>query len=117
MEDQARMDRINRILDRVDSLDDLSADDIIELRHISESSLVIDKFKVSSAEYWDWINKVGDNIRGVEYDARNARIILKGGPKWMHEAATGVIYVFLDKIRDTLNAATGSDYSLSGSKG
>lgn len=45
MEDQARMGRINRILDRVDSLDDLSADDIIELRHISESSLVIDKFK------------------------------------------------------------------------
>jgi hypothetical protein len=35
----------------------------------------------------------------------------------MHEAATGVIYVFLDKIRDTLNAATGLDYSLSGSKG
>ncbi|KAF3407157.1 hypothetical protein DPV78_000013, partial [Talaromyces pinophilus] len=116
MGDQARMDRVNRILDRVDSLNDLSADDIIELRHISESSLVIDKFKVSSAEYWDWINKVGDNIRGVEYDARNAPIVLKGGRKWMHEAATGVIYVFLDKIRDTLNAATGLDYSLSGGK-
>lgn len=85
MEDQEHMDRINRILDRVDSLDDLSADDIIELRRISESSLVIDKFKVSSAEYSDWIHKVGDDIRGVEYDARNARIVLKGGPKWMHE--------------------------------
>lgn len=34
MGDQARMDRVNRILDRVDSLNDLSADDIIELRHL-----------------------------------------------------------------------------------
>lgn len=110
------MDRINRILDRVDSLDDLSADDIIELRCTSESSLVIDKFKVSSAEYRDWIHKVGDDIRGVEYDARNARIVLKGGPGWIHETAADVVREVLYQIRDRLNTAPGPRYSLSGSK-
>lgn len=111
------MDRINRILDRVDSLNDLSGDDIMELRCISESSLIIDKFKVSSAEYWDWIHKVGDDIRGVEYDAQNAHIVLKGGPKWMHETAADVVREVFYQMRDRLNAATGSRYFLTGGTG
>lgn len=115
MEDQAQ-DQIECILDRIHSLDDLSANDVIELRRISEASLVFDKFKVSSAEYWQWLDRVGDDIRGVEYDAQNARIVLKGGPGWMHEAAVGIIYELLLPLRDRLNAVTGSRYSLTGSK-
>lgn len=116
MENQAQY-QIARILDRIHSLDDLSADDITELRRVSEHSLVIDKFKVSAAEYWNWLDKIGDEIRGVEYDAQNACIILKGGPGWMHEAATDVVREVFYQIRDRLNAATGSRYSLTSSIG
>ena len=117
MEDQAQY-QIYRILDLVRSLDDLSADDVNELRRISEQSIIIDKFKISTAEYFDWYyNKVGDEIRGVEYDAQNACIILKGGPGWMHEAATDVTRVFLNEIRNKLSEITGSRYALTGSMG
>jgi hypothetical protein len=34
----------------------------------------------------------------------------------MHEASTGVVYVFPDKIGEKLSAATGSDYILTGRK-
>jgi hypothetical protein len=44
-------DQIDRILDRVHSLD------VIELRCISEGSLVIDKFKASPAEHHNWVDK------------------------------------------------------------
>jgi hypothetical protein len=46
------------------------------LRRTSERSLVLDK--ISPAEYLSWLEKAGDDIRGVEYDAQNARIVLKG---------------------------------------
>lgn len=113
MEDQAQ-DQIECILNRIHSLDDLSADDVIELRHVSERSLVIDKFKVSPAEYQHWLGKVGDDIRGVEYDAQNACLVLKERPGWMHEAAIGVVYELLLPLRDRLSA-TGSRYFSSGS--
>jgi hypothetical protein len=113
MEDQAQ-DQIDRILDRARSLDDLSADDLTELRCVSEHSLVLDKSKVSPAEYWNWLDKIGDDIRGVEYDAQNARIVLKGGPGWMHEAAADVVREVFYQIRDRLSAATGSEYFLTG---
>ncbi|KAI7977231.1 hypothetical protein EIK77_005863 [Talaromyces pinophilus] len=80
MEHQAQI-QINGILNRVRSLDDLSINDVLELRSLSEQSIVLDKFKVSPAEYWNWLDKVGDDICGVEYYAQNARIVLKGGPK------------------------------------
>lgn len=113
MEDQAQ-GQIERILDR--SLDKLSAEDVMELRRTSERSLVLDK--VSPAEYLNWLDKVGDDIRGVEYDAQNACIVLKGCPGWMHEAATGVIYRRLfGELEDRLSAATVSDYMLTGSIG
>ncbi|KUL89440.1 hypothetical protein ZTR_04308 [Talaromyces verruculosus] len=115
MEHQAQS-QINGILNRVRSLDDLSINYVLELRSLSERCIVLDKFKISPAEYWNWLKKVGGDICGVEYDAQNARIVLKGGPSWMHEAATGVVYVFYDKIREKLSAATGSDYILIGSK-
>lgn len=116
MEHQAQ-DQIEHILHRVQSLDDLSVDDVIELRRVSEQSIVLDKFKVSPAQYYDWLDKVGDDIRGVEYNAQNACIILKGGPGWMHEAATGVIYRRLfGELEDRLSAATSSLYVLTGSK-
>ncbi|GAD97168.1 hypothetical protein TSTA_041500 [Paecilomyces variotii No. 5] len=115
MEDQAQ-DQFERILARVHSLDDLSADVVVELRRISEGSLVLDKFKVPTAEYWNWLDKVGDDIRGVEYDAQNARIALKGGPGWMHEAASQLINSrLLRELEDRLSAATGSRYFLTGS--
>ncbi|EED23099.1 hypothetical protein TSTA_065540 [Talaromyces stipitatus ATCC 10500] len=115
MEHHAK-DRIDRILDRIHSLEeDLAVDDIIELRRISESSRVLDKFKVSRAEYWNWLDKIGDDTRGVEYDAQNARIVLKGGLGWMHEAAADVVRKVLYQIRDRLNATTGSRYFLTGS--
>lgn len=115
MEHQAQS-QINRILDRVRSLDDLSINDVLELRSLSEQSIVLDKFKVSPAEYWNWLDKVGDDIRGVEYDAQNARIVLKGGPGWIHEAAADTVREVFYQIRDRLSAATGSDYVLTGSK-
>lgn len=96
---------------------DLSASDIIELRSLSEQSIILDKFKISPAEYSNWLDKVGNDIRGVEYDAQNARIVLKGGPGWMHEAATGIITELLFSLRDRMSAATGSDYIWTGSKG
>ncbi|KAH8697893.1 hypothetical protein BGW36DRAFT_397510 [Talaromyces proteolyticus] len=73
--------QIDHILDSIHSLDDLSADDVVEL--------------------------VGNNIRGVEYNAQNAYITLKGGPRWMHEAAR--------PLEDRMSAATGSFYFLTGS--
>lgn len=114
--DQAQRE-IERILDRVQSLDDLSADDVIELRRLSEHSLVLNKFKVSPTAYRDWLDKIGGDIRGVEYDAQNAYVVLKGCPGFMHEAATGVLHEFLVEIRKKLNDATGLCYYLSGSQG
>lgn len=73
-------DQIERILDRVHSLDDLSADDIIELRHLSEQSIVINKFKIFPAQYYDWLDRIGNNIYSVEYDAQHAYVILKEDP-------------------------------------
>jgi hypothetical protein len=115
MEDQTQH-QIERILNRTHSLDDLSADDVIELRHLSERSLVIDKFKVSPAEYRYWLDKVGDDIRGVEYDTQNACLVLKERPGWMHETVTRVIdsRLFGD-LEDMLSATTGSRYFLTGS--
>lgn len=115
MEHQA-LGQISCILDRVRSSDDLSADDIIELRRISEHSLVLNKFKISPAEYWNWLNKVGDDIRGVKYDAQNACVVLKGRPSWMHETTIGIVYELLLPLRDRMGAATGLDYALTGSK-
>lgn len=112
MEDQAQGQN-ERILHR--SLDNLSAEDIMELRRKSEHSLVLDN--VSSAEYLKWLDKVGDDIRGVEYDAQNACIVLKGYPGWMHEAAVDEVREVLCQIRDRLSAATGSSYILTGSTG
>jgi hypothetical protein len=80
MEHQAQS-QINGILNRVRSLEDLSINDVLELRNLSEQSIVLGKFNVSPAEYWNWLDKFGDDIRGVEYDAQNTRIVLKGGPK------------------------------------
>ncbi|OKL58738.1 hypothetical protein UA08_06187 [Talaromyces atroroseus] len=110
MEDQAQ-GQIERILDH--SLDNLSAEDVMELRRTSERSPVLDK--VSPAEYLNWLDKVGDDIRGAEYDAQNACIVLKGCPGWMHEAAADVVREVFYQIRDRLSAATGSDYILTGS--
>ncbi|EED14672.1 hypothetical protein TSTA_041500 [Talaromyces stipitatus ATCC 10500] len=101
MEDPA----IEGVLNRIHSLDDLSAEDLIELRRVSERSFAIDKFK---------LDEVG-SICSVEYDAQNARIILRGGPEWMHEAAPALIGEFLGLLRDRLSAATGSRYFLTGS--
>jgi hypothetical protein len=115
MEHQAQ-DQIEHILHRVQSLDDLSVDDVIELRSLSEQSIVLDQFKVSPAQYHDWLDKVGDDIRGVEYNALNACIILKGGPGWMHEAATGIIYRRLFGVLEDRLSATSSLYVLTGSK-
>ena len=67
--------RINHIIARVGSLDDLSTDDILELRSLSEQPVVLDKLKVRHAEYSNWPDKVGDVIRGVEYDAKSACIV------------------------------------------
>lgn len=97
-------------------MDDLSINDVLELRSLSEQSIVLSKFKVSPGEYWNWLDKVGDDIRGVEYDAQNARIILKGGPCWIHEAAADIVREVFYQIRDRLSSATGSDYVLTGSK-
>jgi hypothetical protein len=117
MEHQAQH-QIDRILDSIHSLDDLSADDVIELRRISERSLVLDKFKVSPAEYQNWVDKVGGANRGVEYDAQNACLVLKERPGWMHEAASQLISSrLLRELEDRLSAATGSRYFLTGSTG
>lgn len=117
MEQQAR-NRIERILDQVNSLDDLSTDDIVELRRVSESSIIIDKFRVSPAQYYGWVEKFHDGIRGVEFDAQNACLVVKGGPGPMHETATCLIGTTLFRdLEDTLSKATGLDYDLTGSTG
>jgi hypothetical protein len=60
-------DRINEYLDRVHSLENLSREDVLELRHLSQRSLVIDKFRVSCADYMNWTENIVDGyIRGVE---------------------------------------------------
>lgn len=111
-------DLIERIIDRAHSLDDLSADDVLEIRCLSEQSIIINKFKVTFAQYCDWLDRIGDDIRGVEYDAQNACIIVKGGPGWMREAATWLIGTrLLGELEDRLSAATGSPYDLTGSIG
>lgn len=119
MEQHQAQAEIERILDQVHSLDDLSVDDIIELRNASEQSIVLDKFKISPTQYHDWLSNVagGESVRGMEYDAQNACIVLKGRPGLTHEAATSVVHVFLDRIREKLETATGSFYFLTGSKG
>lgn len=116
MSHQAK-DQIDRSLDQIHSLDDLTAETVIELRHISDCSLVLDKFNVSPAAFWNWYDKLGDDTRGVEYDAQIARIVLKEYPGWMHEAVTGVVNGFLGEIRRKLNDATGLWYHLVGSTG
>lgn len=116
MEDTTQA-QIDQILAQAHSLNDLSASDILELRRLSERTLVIDKFSVSRTEYSDWLGQAEDGIRGVEYDAQNARIILKGSSSWMHEAAAGVVRDVLRQIREELRDATGSLFELTGSMG
>jgi hypothetical protein len=83
---------IECILNRTQSLNDLSADDIIELGHISKRSLVINKVRVSLTDYRNWLDKlVGDDIRGVEYDAQNTCLVLKEFPGLIHEVAADVV--------------------------
>lgn len=116
MEHQAQRE-IERILDQVHSLDDLSLDIISAVRRISRNSLIIDKFTVSPAQYYKWVKKVGVDYRGVEYDAQNACLILREHPRRMHEATTLLVNRCLDQINGRLRAATGSYYDLMGSNG
>ncbi|OKL55671.1 hypothetical protein UA08_09025 [Talaromyces atroroseus] len=112
--DQAQ-DQIERILDRIHSLDDLSANDITELRRISEHSLVLDKFKISPTEYRNWLDTVGNDIRGVEYDAQKACLVLKERPGWMHGTAAGIVYGLLFSLQYRLESTTGIRYLSTGS--
>ncbi|PCH08374.1 Hypothetical protein PENO1_007020 [Penicillium occitanis (nom. inval.)] len=112
MENEA-MNQIKHILDRVRSLEDLSADDIAELRCVSQQSLIINKFEISPTQYWNWVGKVGDY--GVEFDAQDKCIVLKEYPGWMHEATTHSLSRLFMDLEDRLSAATGLYYDSTGS--
>lgn len=105
--------QIEHILSRAHSLEDLTADEIAELRCVSQQSLVIDKFEISPTQYWDWVGKVGDN--GVEFNAQDECIILKEYPGWMHEATTHMLSRLFNDLEDRLGANTGSYYDSTGS--
>ena len=98
------MNQIKHILNRVHSLEDLSADDIAELRCVSQQSLSISEYEISPTRYWNSVGKVGDY--GVEFDAQDKCIILKEYPGWMHEATTHSLSRLFMDLEDTLSAAT-----------
>lgn len=111
-------DRINEYLDRVHSLENLSREDALELRHLSKRSLVIDKFRVSWADYVNWTENIVDGcIRGVEYDAENERLVLREHPVWMHEVAIGEVSRVFSLTKDILIALTGEPFFITGSVG
>lgn len=117
MEHEAR-NQIKHILDRVRSLDDLSADDIAKLRcinrwEISQRFLIINKLEISPILYLDWVYKVGDD--GVEFNAQGKCIVLKEYPGWMHEATTHLLGRLFINLEDRLSAVTGSYYDSTGS--
>lgn len=109
-------ERINEYLDRVHSLENLTREDVLELRHISKRSLVIDKFRVSSADYMNWIENILDRyVRGVEYDDENERLVLREHPVWMHEVAIGEVSRVFSLTEDILTALTGKFFFITGS--
>lgn len=116
MEHQAQRE-IERILDQVHSLDDLTLDIISEIRRRSRNPFTIRRFTVSPTQYYEWVKKVGDDYRGVEYDAQNSCLILREHPRWMHKSTTLLVNRCLDQINGRLMAATGSYYDLMGSNG
>lgn len=107
------INQIKHILDRVRSLEELSADDIAELRRVSQQPLIINKFEISHTQYRNWVGKVGDD--GVEFDAQDKCTILKEYPGWMHEATTHSLSRLFIDLEDRLSAATGLYYDSTGS--
>lgn len=117
MDSEWEQSRIESILETVNSLDDLTAEVVAELRYATKQSLTIEKFKVSLEQYHDWVDKVGDDNRGVEFDGRTKCLVLKAYPGRMHEIATDVIRNFLWEVKDRLETATGLIYESTGSAG
>lgn len=85
---------------------------------MSKRPLVIDKFRVSGADYVKWIeNNVNGYSRGVEYDFENERLVLREHPGWMHEVAIGEVSRVFWLTEDILTAPTGKRFFVTGSVG
>lgn len=101
--------KIDKILAKINSIDDLDSDTVAELRGTLAGRFSIEKFSV---DLWDWQawSEKHQEIHGIEYDAQNSRIRIKATGSPLHEAATGVIGEWLLGIRDILGKATGNEF-------
>ncbi|KAI1908027.1 hypothetical protein LOZ61_005776 [Ophidiomyces ophidiicola] len=101
--------KIDKILAKTNSIDDLDLDTVAELRGTLAGRFSIEKFSV---DLWDWKawSEKHQDIRGIEYDAQNSHIQIKATGSPLHEAATGVIGEWLQGLRDHLTQATGNKF-------
>lgn len=101
--------KVDRILAKTNSIDDLDLDTVAELRGTLAGRFSIEKFSVN---LWDW-QKWSDahqEVREIEYDAQNSCIRIKATGSPLHEATAGAVGEWLQGIRDRLTKATGNKF-------
>lgn len=106
---------IGLILRDVHSIGELSLEHIDQIR--SEQTIEIDKFQVSCGEFLEWVDQVGSDIRGIEYDAQARHLIIKQCPSGLHETASVALGDWLGVVGRALGQATGSDFERKGTQG
>ncbi|PGH17696.1 hypothetical protein AJ80_04704 [Polytolypa hystricis UAMH7299] len=101
--------RIDEILAKTNSIDDLDLDTVAELRGTLAGRFPIEKFQVDLGDWQKWSDE-HQEVYGIEYDAQNSHIIIKATGSPLHEAATGAVGEWLQGIRDCLSKETGNEF-------
>jgi hypothetical protein len=117
IDEAARQRDIDRLLEGVNSVADLTVENIQELRAVSEQSLTIEKFNVTPREYLEWADDRVEDLQGVELDAQKGRLVLKAYPSLIHEVTVTTIMRMLQPLVDRLETATQTGFLWTGSTG
>jgi hypothetical protein len=110
-------DRIESILKNVHCINDLTLDHITEIQALGQT-VEIDQFNVSGWEFSNWIEQVGSDIRGIEYDAQTQRLNVKKPPRTQHGSAAQTFVNWMSgNLSDKLKQAIGGNFSSYGDTG
>ena len=115
MESEAKA-RLDRVLAKINSIDDLDPDTVAEMRGTLAGRFSIEKFQVNLSDWQKWSDKMQD-VRGVEYDAQNTQIIIKATDSPLHDAAAEAMGQWLQPISERLEEVTGNEFGCIGTPG
>ncbi|KAL1965175.1 hypothetical protein VTN77DRAFT_5929 [Rasamsonia byssochlamydoides] len=108
---QALHRAVEEVLKNVESLDDLTDEVVGKLREIVPESFSIAKFHVTPLGYQRWL-RGREDIRGVEYDSKENRIIVNTLPQALHTKTCNVFSTWLPEVGNGIYQETGSTYDL-----